>query len=73
MRSVGGDLTQVERGPLLDVVVAQGAVVVQLVTIVAECLLADGDSFLSLGHGFDIRNREGWIDFKRNKPVVTVL
>jgi hypothetical protein len=51
---------------LLNVVVAQGAAVLELLTRKDETLLIRGDAFLILNFGLDIVNGVRWLDIERD-------
>ena len=51
---------------LLDVVVRQGAAVLELLARKDEPLLVGWDAFLVLDLGLDVLNRVGWLDLKRD-------
>ena len=55
---------QVERGLLLDVVVRQGAAVLQLLASKDQTLLVRRDALLVLDLGLHVVNCVGWLDFK---------
>jgi len=55
---------QVESGLLLDVVVAEGATVLELLTSEDEALLIRGDTLLVLDLGLDVVNGVGGLDLK---------
>jgi hypothetical protein len=56
----------VEGGLLLDVVVRQGAAVLELLAGEDEALLVRGDAFLVLYLGLDVVDRVGRLDLERD-------
>jgi len=53
-----------EGGLLLDVVVAEGAAVLELLSSENETLLIRWNAFLVLDLGLDVVNGVGWLDIK---------
>lgn len=58
---------QVQRRLLLDVVIAEGATVLELLSSKDETLLIRGDSFFILNLGLHIVNRVGSLDIESNR------
>jgi hypothetical protein len=56
----------VESGFLLDVVVAQGTAVFELLSGKDETLLIRGDSLLVLNLGFDVVDGVRWLNIERD-------
>jgi len=55
---------EMESGLLLDVVVAESAAILELLSSEDESLLIGWDSFLILNLGLDVLNGVGWLDFE---------
>lgn len=53
-----------EGGFLLDVVIAQGASIFELLAGENQTLLVGGDAFFVLDFGFDVVDRVGGLDFE---------